>query len=199
MQRRLSLGNEMWYGPTGKRYSSHVRQVSPDCTCRSILQCLTKMNNLELERQLKDFPVRVTCADEMPISIGKWPRTYVNTDPCSLPGSHWTMFHFLRLGPPEFSDSMGERAKTYNSCFEYVLANNGLGYLHTPDQIKLEDSDTCGAYCNHFGREGYRHHSFLNALKDCSREKLEENNRKVLKFIRGKKRIQRGGHHGSRE
>jgi hypothetical protein len=86
------------------------------------------MNNLELERRLKDFPVRVTCADELPISIGKKPRTYVvNTDPCSLPGSHWTVFHFPRLGPPEFFNSMGERAKTYNLRFEYVLANNGPG------------------------------------------------------------------------
>jgi hypothetical protein len=60
----------------------------------------------------------------------------VNTDPCSLPGSHWTVFHFPRLGPPEFFDSMGERAKTYNSRFEYVLANNGPGYLYTPDKIQ---------------------------------------------------------------
>jgi hypothetical protein len=157
------------------------------------------MNNLELERRLKDFPVRVTCADELPISIGKRPRTYVvNTDPCSLPGSHWTVFHFPRLGPPEFFDSMGERAKTYNSRFEYVLANNGPGYLYTPDQIQPADSDTCGAYCIHFVRERYRHRSFRDVLKDFSREKLEENDGKVLKFIRGKKRIQRG-HHGSSE
>jgi hypothetical protein len=95
------------------------------------------MNNLELERRLKDFPVRVTCVDELPISIGKKPRTYVvNTDPCSVPGSHWIVFHFPRLGPPEFFNSMGERAKTYNSRFEYVLANNGPGYLYTPDKIQ---------------------------------------------------------------
>ena len=99
------------------------------------------MNNLELERRLKNFPVRVTCADELPISIGKRPRTYVvNTDPCSLPGLHRTVFHYSRLGPPEFFDSMGERAKTYNSRFEYVLANNGPGYFYTPDQIQPEDS-----------------------------------------------------------
>jgi hypothetical protein len=72
------------------------------------------MNNLELERRLRDFSVKVTCAD-------------VNTDPYSLPGSHWTVFHFPRLGPSEFFDSMSERAKTYNSRFEYVLANNGRG------------------------------------------------------------------------
>ena len=147
------------------------------------------MNNLELERRLKDFPVRVTCADELPILIGKRPRTYVvNTDPCSLPGSHWTVFHFPR--PPKCFDSMAERAKTYNSRFEYVLANNGLGYLCPPDQIQPEDSDTCGAYCVHFVRERYRHHSFRDVLKHFSREKLEENDRKELKFIRGKKRIQ---------
>jgi hypothetical protein len=93
---------------------------------------------------------------------------------------------------------MGERAKTYNSRFEYVLANNGPGYLYTPDQIQPADSDTCGAYCIHFVRERYRHRSFRDVLKDFSREKLEENDGKVLKFIRGKKRIQRG-HHGSSE
>ena len=157
------------------------------------------MNNLELERRLKDFPVRVTCADELPISIGKRPRTYfVNIDPCSPPGSHWSVFHFPRLEPPELFDSLCERAKTYNSRFEYVLANNGPGYLYTPDQIQPADSDTCGAYCIHFVRERYRHRSFRDVLKDFSREKLEENDGKVLKFIRGKKRIQRG-HHGSSE
>ena len=149
------------------------------------------MNNLELERRLKEFPVRVTCAGELPISIGKRPRTYVvNTDPCSLPGSHWTVFHFPRLGPPEFFDSMVEQAKTYNSHFEYVLANNGPRYLYTSDQIQPEDNDTRGAYCIHFVRERYRYRSFRDVLKDFSREKLEENDRKVLKFIRGKKRIQ---------
>jgi hypothetical protein len=129
------------------------------------------MNNLELERRLKDFPVRVTCADELPISIGKRPRTYVvNIDQCSLPGSHWTVFHFPRLGPPEFFNSMGERAKTYNLRFEYVLANNGPGYLYTPYQIQPEDSNTCGAYCIHFVRERYRHRSFRDVLKDFSIE-----------------------------
>jgi hypothetical protein len=90
---------------------------------------------------------------------------------------------------------MGERAKTYNSRFEYVLANNGPGYLYWPGQIQPEDSDTCGAYCIHFVRERYPHRSFRDVLKNFSRE----NDRKVLKFIRGKKRIQWGGHHGSRE
>ena len=126
---------------------------------------------------MKDFSVRVTCAD-------------VNTDPYSLPGSHWTVFHFPRLGPPEFFDSMSERAKTCNSRFEDVLANNGPGYLYRSDQIQPEDSDTCGAYCIHFVRERYQHRSFRDVLEDFSREKLQENDRKVLKFIRGKKRIQ---------
>ena len=94
---------------------------------------------------------------------------------------------------------MGERAKTYNSRFEYVLANNGPGYHYTPDQIQPEDSDTCRAYCIHFIRGRYRHRSFRDVLKDVSREMLEESDRKVLKFIRGEKRIQRGGNHGSRE
>jgi hypothetical protein len=52
------------------------------------------------------------------------------------------LFHFPRLEPPELFDSLCERAKTYNSRFEYVLANNGPGYLYTPDQIQPEDSDT---------------------------------------------------------
>ena len=85
---------------------------------------------------------------------------------------------------------MGERAKTYNSRFECVLANNGPGYLYMPDQIQPEDSNICGAYSIYFARERYRHRSFRDVLKDFSIEKLEENDKKVVKFIRGKKRIQ---------
>ena len=112
------------------------------------------MNNIELEELLKGHPVKVTCVDELPVAIGRRPRTYVvNTDPCSVPGSHWIVFHFPRLGPPEFFNSMGERAKTYNSRFEYVLIANGPRYLYTPDRIQPKDSDTCGAYCIHFVRK----------------------------------------------
>jgi len=94
------------------------------------------MNNLELERLLEGYPVRVTCADELSISIGRRPRTYVvNTDPCKRSGAHWNVFLFPKVDPVEFFDSLGNRPGTYDPRFEYVLANNGPGYLYTPDQI----------------------------------------------------------------
>ena len=100
-------------------------------------KCLATMNNVELEELLKGYPVKVTCADELPVAIGRRPRTYVvNTDPCSQSGSHWIVFHFLGNGPCEFFDSLGRRPETYHRRFEYVLIANGPRYLYTPDRIQ---------------------------------------------------------------
>ena len=100
-------------------------------------KCLATMNNVELEELLKGYPVKVTCADELPVAIGRRPRTYaVNTDPCSRSGSHWIVFHFPGNGPCEFFDSLGRRPETYHRRFEYVLIANGPRYLYTPNRIQ---------------------------------------------------------------
>ena len=68
----------------------------------------TGMTNLQTENCLKDYPVTVCCADELPAHVGARPRTFiVNTDTCDRGGSHRVAFHFPLVGPAEFSDSLG--------------------------------------------------------------------------------------------
>lgn len=146
------------------------------------------MNGLELENLLKEYPVRVCCADELPATIRKRPRTFVaNTDPCDRGGRHWVVFHFPETGHEEFFDSLGETPDRYHERFRNMLIANGPRYLYTPDRIQPEDSDTCGLYCIHFVRARYRGISFEDILKDFSTRKLEENDRKVIEFIRTEK------------
>lgn len=143
------------------------------------------MNGLELENLLKEYPVRVCCADELPTTVRKRPGTFVaNTDPCDRRGRHWVVFHFPKTGPPEFFDSLGETPETYHERFRNVLIANGPRYLYTPDRIQPDDSDTCGLYCIHFVRERYRGICFEGVLKDFSTRRLKENESKVIKFIR---------------
>lgn len=150
------------------------------------------MNNSELEELLQDYPVQVICANELPVSIGKRPRTFiVNTDPCSRPGRHWTVFHFSTRGPAEFFDSLGNRPQTYEPRFEDVLVNNGPRYLYTSTGIQPNDSDTCGAYCVYFVRERYRPRSFRGIMKDFSVYDLNGNDRKVIRGVRRKETKQR--------
>lgn len=138
------------------------------------------MNNKEIERALKPLGIQAICADEL--MRPKKPKTYVvNTDPCSRPGTHWTVFHFPAKGPPEFFDSLGKPPGDYRRHFEEVL---GTSYLYTPDAIQPEDSDTCGAYCIHFVRERHRSRTFQEILNRFSTLDLKANDRKVKNFIR---------------
>lgn len=138
------------------------------------------MNNRQVERALKNQHVEAICADEL--KRPDRPRTYVvNTDPCSRPGTHWTVCHFPARGPPEFFDSLGNRPQDYHRRFEEVL---GSTYLYTPDAIQPADSDTCGAYCIHFVRQRYRSRTFQEILNEFSTVDLKTNDRKVKNFIR---------------
>lgn len=145
------------------------------------------MNNGEVDRALKNYHVKAICADEL-IRPSRPDTFVVNTDPCSKPGTHWTVFHFPEKGPPEFFDSLGSRPSEYHSHFANVL---GSTYLYTPDAIQPKDSDTCGAYCIHFVRQRHRSCSFQDILNDFNTVDLNDNDRKVKNFIRERPRCTR--------
>ena len=88
------------------------------------------MNNYELESVLKDLPIKVCCAEELPAKVIKRPYSFVtNTDSCGRPGSHWVVFHFPEDGPCEFFDSLGVKPELYHSRFKNVLVTNGPSYF----------------------------------------------------------------------
>ena len=85
--------------------------------------------NYELECYLKDLPVTVCCADQIPARVESRPQSFVvNTDSWDREGTHWVAVHFPKEGPAEFFDSSGRAPETYNRRFRNVLIANGLQY-----------------------------------------------------------------------
>ena len=137
------------------------------------------MTSFELEDILREYHVRVCCADELPDNIKERPRTFVvNTDPCLESGSHWTVLHFSEKGPCESFDSAGNLPGSYHPRFEFVLVVNGPHYLYIPDRIQPTDSVT---YCVYFLQQRYGNVSFKNIIKGFSTMRLMDNDRRVLR------------------
>lgn len=145
------------------------------------------MNNLQLEERLVGYPVRVVCADSLPLKIYDRPQTFiVNTDICRGRGQHWVVFHFPERGPCEFFDSLGNPPMTYHRRFERVLIVNGPRYFYTPSQIQPNVSKTCGLYCIYFVQQRYQRKSFKTIVRQFSVDRLWENDKKIIdKTIRG--------------
>ena len=86
------------------------------------------MNNLELQRILRGYPVIICSADD----VKRERFVIANTDKRSGPGKHWVTFHFTDTGPDEFFDSLGKTPGYYN--FEGVLEKPYL-----TNQNRLQD------------------------------------------------------------
>ena len=142
------------------------------------------MNNCELESILKDVPVTVCCANELPSRIKKRPHYFVtNTDNCDKPGTHWVVFYFPSKGSCEFFDSLGQTPERYHARFKNILVTNGSSYIFTLDAIQPMNSITCGLYCIYFVKNRYRNISFSNILSFFSTKALEMNDRKMNEYL----------------
>jgi hypothetical protein len=100
------------------------------------------MNNLELERLLEEYPVRVRAADQIRKQKGK--LVIANTDTSNGPGKHWVFFYFRRHEPFEFFYSLGQKPIDYSVGFETLLTNK---FWMVCEPIQVTKSNTCGLYC----------------------------------------------------
>jgi len=142
------------------------------------------MNNFEIEKLLRDYPVTVCCANELPATIKKRPRTFiVNTDTCDQSGTHWVTFHFPRDGPVEFFDSAGNAVEVYHHRFMNVLLANGPSFLYTKNRLQPVQTNTCGLYAIYYTVRRYRNESMEDILKKISVTRLEDNDRQVVNDI----------------
>ena len=55
------------------------------------------MNNIQILKMLKDYPVTVSSADQ--IKYGQGQFVISNTQNSDQPGEHWVTFYFPRDGP----------------------------------------------------------------------------------------------------
>ena len=77
------------------------------------------MNNIELQRLLKGYPVKIRSADEVRVEKGRF--IIANTDTKDGPGKHWVTFCFIDRGPDELFDSLGKTLEYYNVGFETLV------------------------------------------------------------------------------
>lgn len=103
------------------------------------------MNNIELQRLLKGYPVKIRAADEVRVEKGRF--IIANTDTKDGPGKHWVTFYFTARGPDEFFDSLGKTPEYYNVGFETLLQNP---YWMNCSRLQDFGSDTCGLYCVYY-------------------------------------------------
>ena len=58
------------------------------------------MNNIELQRLLKGYPVKIRSADEVRVEKGRF--IIANTHTKDGPEKHWVTFYFTDQGPDKF-------------------------------------------------------------------------------------------------
>lgn len=134
------------------------------------------MNNLELQRRLRGYPVSICSAD----SIKKDKFVIANTDTRGGPGKHWVTFYFTDKGPDEFFDSLGKTPEYYNVGFERVLRRD---YLTNCDRLQDFGSDTCGMYCIYYVMCRYAGMTLKDLVNVFSVSDLEMNDRFVRTFV----------------
>jgi len=126
----------------------------------------------ELECYLKDLPVTVCCADQLPARVESRAQSFVvNTDSCDRDGTHWVAFHFTKEGPAEFFDSFGRAPETYHRRLRNELIANGLQYKFNTVRVQPKDGDTCELYCVHFVKYRYRNFTLEDIVNElCARD-----------------------------
>ena len=141
------------------------------------------MNTSQLEAyMLKDqyisqFYGGVVAADQLPLFSSK-PAVYiVNSDPISLPGSHWIAVFIDTIC--EHFDSAGFKP---SPSFEQYLIIHGPKYLYNKERVQAFKSDTCGLFCLFYAYFRCRGHTFADIMNMFS-DNLKLNEALVKTFF----------------
>lgn len=95
--------------------------------------------------------VRVLARDQLPTQMERTrPAAFIiNTDPITLPGSHWVGLYYNGVGEFTYFDSFG--FGPLNSEIVYFIENNSnRPFLYKPCVLQDIPSDTCGLYAIYF-------------------------------------------------
>ena len=136
------------------------------------------MNNFELERSLKGYPVTVCAAEQLEIRRGRF--VISNTDRLGGPGKHWVTFYFPHTGPDEFFDSLGKWPEDYNVNFEKALRRR---YWINRSQIQDSDSDVCGLYCIYYVMERFAGKRMKDIVVPFDVKKRKQNDEFIVSYF----------------
>ena len=103
------------------------------------------MNNIELQRLLKGYHVKIRSADEVRVEKGRF--IIPNTDTKDGPGKHWVTFYFADRTHDDVFDSLGKTPEYYDVGFETLLQNP---YWMNCSRLQDFGSDTYGLYCMYY-------------------------------------------------
>lgn len=152
------------------------------------------MNSLEIEKIIrKDIVLSKTflgifASDQLNFKITKRPCSMiVNTDPSSLPGTHWIAIYFDNHGDVKYFDSYGR--KPFLKQFDVFLKLNARKKDTNPLRLQSDDSYVCGMYCIYFLYLCVRHRSMKQILNKFTSKNVVYNDRIVCKFMYDRFRV----------
>ena len=114
------------------------------------------MNTSQLAHVLSSDPVvkksfgGVYACDQLPsLSVNSYPKSFVvNTDPKSLPGTHWIAIYLEDEQHGEFFDSYGQHPDMYSEHFLNFM--NRTVWKHNEKRLQSAFSSVCGQYCIYY-------------------------------------------------
>ena len=133
------------------------------------------MNNYQLERILRGYPVTVCAADQIRKGSGRF--VISNTDTSEGQGIHWVVFYFPRRGPYEFFDSLGNSPESYRVGFEKILDKK---YLMYNGQLQQSPSNVCGLYCAYYVMKRYKGNTMTDIIAEFDPRLKTLNDRSII-------------------
>lgn len=136
-----------------------------------------KQNN-----QLLRYCTGIYASDTVPEKISALPTCYImNTDPISLPGTHWIAVYLSLYGQHEFFDSYG---RPQSSVVPNLRQPSAGTWQENRVPLQGPLSITCGQYCLYYLSERCAGRQMNEIVSDfsCTQDQIE-NDRMINEYI----------------
>lgn len=149
---------------------------------------------LENDEHTEKFNPEVTSADGVLPLVKKNPNKYLiigNTDPSSLPGTHWVLF-FRRSSShsPIFFDSYGEKPSYYYAGWKLFDSNR-----RSKEDFQQQHTTVCGDFCLYVARRVSAGYSLQTVLESFQPQDEKQNDEMVFSLVHRRfKFINKTGH-----
>lgn len=106
-----------------------------------------QINNVMLKNKYTKNKFKgVFACDKLPKNKINKPSCFIiNTDPASLPGTHWVAVYFPKRGYADYFDSFGMKPNI-KSILKFI-SHNSVKYNYNSKQLQNIFSPVCGNYC----------------------------------------------------
>jgi hypothetical protein len=112
------------------------------------------MNTAELDElltadcKLSTVYVGTFPCDMLPSMVDHPAALVINTDPSTMPGSHWVAIYVDSGGRGEYFDSYGDAPENVE-CVKFLNTNcrGGRNWIFSKKELQAMDSNVCGQYC----------------------------------------------------